>query len=227
MNKTKGVSDAERFDDNNFVRDREIAFEKKEVERARRAVDPVPSCKGSQCTVEEPTESSGEDATTTEKPASHADDVALARNTKKRHDVIPLEFYAYNLPEPLRRDGNDSRSLAESILIVNRSKDSNVNVFRLMRFDLSDALAREAAAMCENLPLKGRAQMDVCRHYPTAMPAIVRGVQLAINQTKIDLQKRKWDGSSLTNPKFGQNLLKKGETFFDYESRFLRIFWTF
>ena len=178
MNETKGVSDAERFDDNNVsVHDGGIAFKKK-VQRTRRV-----------------------------------DDVALARKKIKRHDVIPLEFYAYNLPEPLPRVGNDSRLLAESILIVNRSNDSNVNVFRLIQFDLSEALALEAAAMCENFPLKGRAQRDVCQHYPTAMTAIIRGVQLAINRTKIDLQKRKWDGSSLTNPKFGQNLLKKGEVF--------------
>ncbi|XP_065831766.1 protein Wnt-7b-like [Oscarella lobularis] len=183
MNETKGVSDAERFDDNNVsVHDGGIAFKKK-VQRTRRV-----------------------------------DDVALARKKIKRHDVIPLEFYAYNLPEPLPRVGNDSRLLAESILIVNRSNDSNVNVFRLIQFDLSEALALEAAAMCENFPLKGRAQRDVCQHYPTAMTAIIRGVQLAINRTKIDLQKRKWDGSSLTNPKFGQNLLKKAckETAFSH-----------
>eukprot|EP00118_Oscarella_pearsei_P006175 m.28048 g.28048 ORF g.28048 m.28048 type:complete len:481 (+) comp30539_c0_seq3:906-2348(+) len=118
----------------------------------------------------------------------------------EEENAVPLSMYLWNLPSLPNRSH-------EFMVVydVNMSAPNTTEVvLKLLDYD-----PVVAVAACENFPLKADSQKLLCKRNPTVLPAIIVGIQEAINQTRRDLRKRRWDGESLEKPDVGQNLLKQ------------------
>lgn len=112
---------------------------------------------------------------------------------------LPLDMYDWPVPKPVV-SSNDTGSMSDS------SKGGNKTAFvYLVGYDSQLPHFKTSAACKAETELS-----DLCKIHPTILPAIIQGVQMAVDEATKLLGQRRWDGSALKKTKYGQSLLKKG-----------------